>query len=154
MQNKKINKKKIGQMGESAAAVYLKGKGHIILGKNIRLKRGEIDILTRTDKTLHVVEVKTSTVLAGSQEGFILPEENFSRQKINRLRHLANVILAKYSNTINTLRNSSSGDIQANTQPDVQIDGVAIRIYQAKSRSVGHTPETLKITARYYPEIS
>ena len=38
------DKKKLGNIGESAAAVYLKSKGHIILSRNMKLKRGEIQV--------------------------------------------------------------------------------------------------------------
>ena len=144
MPNNKISKKKIGQIGESAAVVYLKNKGHTILGRNIRLKRGEIDILTRKDGNLHVVEVKTAVVSLGwhlgARAGQILPEENFSKQKINRLKHLANVILAKYSG-----KDGSAG---------IQIDGVAIRIYQTISQLRANTEKAQKVTARYYEAIS
>jgi uncharacterized protein UPF0102 len=64
--------KKIGSMGEKAACTYLESKGHIVLARNLRLKRGEIDILTVRNNTLHLVEVKT-----GVSVDAIVPEDSF-----------------------------------------------------------------------------
>ncbi len=135
--------KVIGSVGESAAIVYLKHKGHELLGRNIRLKRGEIDILTKKDTTLHVVEVKTALLKLsaetpiGAQVG-LDPEESFSASKLRRLKHLANVIMARHP------------ECRA-----VQIDGIAIRISPGKvSGKVADHRNFEKITARYYPCIA
>ncbi|PJA33926.1 MAG: YraN family protein [Zetaproteobacteria bacterium CG_4_9_14_3_um_filter_53_7] len=48
-----------GQAGEERAARYLKHKGYTILGRNIRLGRGELDIVACSDELLLFVEVKT-----------------------------------------------------------------------------------------------
>lgn len=151
-----VNKKKIGYIGESAATAFLKSKGHIILGRNIRFKRGEIDILTIKDTTLHVVEVKATCInISTKAQDLILPEERFSKQKINRLKYLANIVSAKYSRDD---AHEEHKPVQA-----VQIDGIAIRIYidkiapnQASKQGPNKdcASNILKITARYYGSIS
>ncbi len=47
-----------GQAGESAAARYLTSQGWIILGRNVRAGRGEIDVIAMRGTVLAFVEVK------------------------------------------------------------------------------------------------
>lgn len=47
-----------GRAGEDMAARYLKSRGYLILARNHRGGRGEIDIVARQDDTLVFVEVK------------------------------------------------------------------------------------------------
>jgi putative endonuclease len=51
-----------GSKGEAAACAYLRKQGCQILGRNLRLAGGEIDILAQAPdgRTVMVVEVKTS----------------------------------------------------------------------------------------------
>ncbi len=48
----------LGQAAESAAATHLKQKGYRILGQNVRLPNGELDLIAQSGKTLVFVEVK------------------------------------------------------------------------------------------------
>jgi len=52
-----------GQAGEERAARYLQRKGFTILGRNLRLGRGELDIVARDEDLLLFVEVKTHKTL-------------------------------------------------------------------------------------------
>ncbi len=56
-----LNNKKLGDIGERIAKIYLQINEHQILKCNFRSKFGEIDIITRKGNTLHFVEVKTRT---------------------------------------------------------------------------------------------
>jgi len=47
-----------GQTAESLAAQYLKKKGYHILGRNVQLQGGELDLIARDGKTLVFIEVK------------------------------------------------------------------------------------------------
>jgi putative endonuclease len=47
-----------GKRGEDMAVDYLACKGYEIIERNYRYKRSEIDIITKTGKTLVFVEVK------------------------------------------------------------------------------------------------
>ncbi len=49
---------KQGQAGEDRAARYLQHRGYRILGRNIRLGRGELDMIVQRDELLVFVEVK------------------------------------------------------------------------------------------------
>ena len=49
----------MARFGESLAAAYLAERNAIIVGRNVRAGRGEIDLLVRMDSTLVAVEVKT-----------------------------------------------------------------------------------------------
>lgn len=52
-----------GQEGEKRAVRYLERRGFTILGRNVRLGRGELDIVARLDNLLVFVEVKTHKTL-------------------------------------------------------------------------------------------
>ncbi len=53
------SRKKIGALGERAAAKYLRHNGFSIIERNMTRKIGEIDIVAKKNKTLHIVEVKS-----------------------------------------------------------------------------------------------
>ncbi len=50
--------KALGDLGESAAAKFLREQGFSIVDKNVVRKTGEIDLIARKGGTLHFVEVK------------------------------------------------------------------------------------------------
>ncbi len=50
--------KAIGNLGEEAAAGYLRKQGFSIIEKNVVRKTGEIDLIAKKKDTLHFVEVK------------------------------------------------------------------------------------------------
>ncbi len=49
----------IGRLGEDHAAEYLRSKGYEILGRNVHLGRGELDLVVRKGENLVFAEVKT-----------------------------------------------------------------------------------------------
>src|SRR3989338_7463180 len=53
-----LTTKNIGDYGESLAVEFLKKKKYKILGRNIRTKFGEVDILAEHDKKIIICEVK------------------------------------------------------------------------------------------------
>ena len=55
-------KRKIGNIGEAAAAKFLKRQGYRILEKNYEAKDSEIDIIAAKDNTVAFIEVKTRTI--------------------------------------------------------------------------------------------
>jgi putative endonuclease len=156
----KFGKKTIGTIGETAACAYLKLKGHTLISRNLRVKRGEIDILTIKDGILHITEVKTMTGASeGSKAGnqWIQPEDNFSRAKMKRLRLMGFEILSMYPNnrlfrdfyeSFETLTSKGETPIikvlVPGEDPAIQIDGIAIRL-SLDGKVIK------KVTARYYP---
>lgn len=76
----------LGVWGEAKAAGYLKGLGWLILGRNIKEKFGEIDILTRDTKNVLVfMEVKTLRVYGGG----LAPEDNLTAAKLFKMKKMA-----------------------------------------------------------------
>jgi putative endonuclease len=49
----------LGRRGERVAAAYLHGRGCAVLARNVRTRRGEIDLIVRDGRSLVFVEVKT-----------------------------------------------------------------------------------------------
>ena len=50
-----------GKWGEDQAATFLLPKGYLILKRNYRFQKAEIDIVAQKEKTIVAVEVKTRT---------------------------------------------------------------------------------------------
>ncbi|PJA23332.1 YraN family protein, partial [Candidatus Beckwithbacteria bacterium CG_4_10_14_0_2_um_filter_47_25] len=88
--------KKVGAIGEDAAAQLLRKKGYQILERNFRTRWGEIDIIARgkwKGRTLPLtlfVEVKTKT---GDQYGE--PWEMINMRKWQQVKNMAQVYLTK-----------------------------------------------------------
>jgi putative endonuclease len=79
-----VRRRRIGARGEEIAANYLKRRGYLIRGRNIRLVEGEIDIVAEKGELLVFVEVRTRT---GSSFG--TPEESVTARKREKLLTLA-----------------------------------------------------------------
>lgn len=90
----KKEEKSLGQIGEDAAAKYLKKKGYKILERNYFNKSGrrlgEIDIIAKKEKEIVFVEVKTRLL---ENDANTLPEENITPQKLRRLTKAANAYI-------------------------------------------------------------
>lgn len=91
-----MNRSETGIFGESAACDFLKKNKFSILGRNLRYKWGEIDILARDKKgTLVFVEVKTMT-----QGGDLKPEDHLTKQKLYKLQKTAELYVGHYPEKI------------------------------------------------------
>ena len=73
----------IGQIGEDCAATYIRERGWKILGRNVRLHTGELDIVAQEGATIIFVEVKAQKKDYG---GFLKPEDHLDRRKERKLR--------------------------------------------------------------------
>ncbi|MBU6347680.1 MAG: YraN family protein [Actinomycetales bacterium] len=79
-----LTRKQIGDIGEEMAEKFLRNLNYIILARNFRTKRGELDIIALDNRTLVFCEVKTrSTVRQG------LPAEAISALKFQHIRQVA-----------------------------------------------------------------
>ena len=76
-------RQKLGRWGEQLAAKRLEAKGYVLLDRNWRCPRGEIDLVAKDGDVLVFVEVKTRR---GRSYG--TPEEAFTRSKSKRLLEL------------------------------------------------------------------
>lgn len=79
----------LGRRGEDAAAAYLERQGMIIVDRNWRSGRGEIDIVAIDGGELVICEVKTRASTSAGQ-----PEEAVSPAKQRRLVRLAEAYVA------------------------------------------------------------
>lgn len=81
----------IGKSGEQIACRFLKSQGMKILGTNVRMSVGEIDILASDKDTIVIVEVKTRTdkVLGNA-------EEKVDLKKQKKLRMIAKELSIQY----------------------------------------------------------
>ena len=77
------HRQRVGRRGEAAAADRLAAQGWVILERNWRCARGEIDIVARDGEWLVIVEVRTRT---GHRYGS--PEESVDHRKQARLVRL------------------------------------------------------------------
>ncbi len=76
----------VGAAGEAVAARFLEQRGAVIVDRNVRVGRDEIDLVARVDGHLIAVEVKTG-LGAGTR-----PWENFDDEKNARIRRAAGVL--------------------------------------------------------------
>jgi len=83
-------KRKLGDIGEEAAAKYLKKLGYRILGRNYRQKWGEIDIVAKFKKDIIFIEVKSK-----NRDSRFLPAQNVNFFKQQRLIRAARSWLAE-----------------------------------------------------------
>ncbi len=81
----------LGRWGEDLAAAYLQQHGMVILERNFRGKRGEVDIIARDGGDLVFVEVKTRR-----SEAFGIPQEAVNWRKRQQIIHLAEIYLQRH----------------------------------------------------------
>ncbi|MBI1223041.1 MAG: YraN family protein [Bacteroidetes bacterium] len=86
------NHLKIGLKGERAAARFMEERGYLILERNWRCGRAEIDLICGRDEELVFIEVKTR-----SSDYFGEPETFVQRPKKNRMEKAAIHFLEKLS---------------------------------------------------------
>jgi putative endonuclease len=90
----KDSRQELGLTGEDQALQYLLSKGYILIGRNLRLFWGEIDILMadpRAKNTLVIVEVKTK-----SSQDFGLAADMITLKKKRKLQQLAKALWQKF----------------------------------------------------------
>lgn len=82
----------LGRWGEKVAAHFLEAKGYVIVERNWRTGRGEIDLVAQQGPTLVFVEVKTRR---GQNYG--TPEESITPRKQEKLLELVQTYLADHN---------------------------------------------------------
>jgi putative endonuclease len=75
-----LSNREVGSTGESLAAQWLTAKGFIILNRNFRHLRYEVDIIAGRDAVLHFIEVKCRRSTSYGH-----PEESVSRKKLEHV---------------------------------------------------------------------
>jgi putative endonuclease len=84
---------RLGQRAEDLVAARLECAGWRLLGRNVRLPSGELDIVALEGSTLVFVEVKAGR--AGATRGPELPAHAVGRRKQLKLRRLAREWIAE-----------------------------------------------------------
>lgn len=79
---------KIGEKGEQIAADYLLNKGYIIVYRNWRSGRKEVDIIAEKDGMLVIAEIKTR-----SRQDIAFPEEFVNKRKQQHLKTAADAFM-------------------------------------------------------------
>jgi putative endonuclease len=85
------SKDAVGGYGERVAARLLDDAGFVLLDRNWRCSRGEIDLVARDGATIVFCEVKTRR-----SDAFGSPVEAITAAKVRRLRALAALWLADH----------------------------------------------------------
>lgn len=80
-EDRRTAKRKLGDIGEDVACVFLKKRGYEIVERNYLRKWGEIDIISRKGGKLHFIEVKSVTHATSGYR----PEDNMHPWKLKRL---------------------------------------------------------------------
>lgn len=80
-----MRKKETGNLGEMVASLYLSNLGWRILGANVRVPGGEIDLIAREAKTGVLVFVEVKTKSGDSPSGF-KPEDLYRWKKVKTTR--------------------------------------------------------------------
>ena len=81
-------RQRFGRAAEAAAADYLVGRGWRLLGRNVRIGRGELDLIARRGSTLAFVEVK-----ARRSRSCGAPEDAVDARKRRQVARLAEIWL-------------------------------------------------------------
>ncbi len=78
----------LGPRGEALAAKHLVAKGFRLLGRNLRVRRGEADLLMMDPdrETIVLVEVKSRRIPKGQAASFLPPEASVHADKRRKLR--------------------------------------------------------------------
>jgi putative endonuclease len=89
----------LGQRGELLAAEHLRRRGCVVLARNVRVGRGEIDLIVRDGDALAFVEVKTRRIAARAhaERADQHPLLGLGAAQRARLRRLAGAWLAEQS---------------------------------------------------------
>ncbi|MEA2097457.1 MAG: YraN family protein [Patescibacteria group bacterium] len=111
-------RREFGNLGEKLAYKFLKSNGLLILEINYQKKVGEIDIIAKSDKIIHFIEVKTRTKISSEKYG--LPQEAVSFYKKKKLIRTALFYLAEQKFADDT---------------NWQIDVIAIIIDKSKNKA-------------------
>ncbi len=85
----------MGVQGEDFVCKALKAKGYNIIGRNIRYKCGELDIVAEKYSIVHFIEVKTTHVNRETV-GVYVPEDNMTFRKIKKTLKAIGVFLMDY----------------------------------------------------------
>ncbi len=79
-----VHRRRLGAFGEQVAADFLVRNGVSILDRNVKVGRGEIDLIGRDEKGQIAIEVKTAVASADDH-----PRHHFTDSKARQVSNLA-----------------------------------------------------------------
>ena len=79
-----MTRREVGNRGEDIAARWYESRGYQVLDRNWRCRDGELDLVLRNGRQVVFCEVKHRMGV-----GFGTPAEAITREKKQRIRHLA-----------------------------------------------------------------
>lgn len=94
--DKRTDKRKVGDLGEKIACMFLVKRGFTVVERNYLRKWGELDIVASKGHKLHFIEVKTvtrNTVTYETGKDKYRPEDNLHPWKLKRLSRVIQTYL-------------------------------------------------------------
>ena len=125
--------REIGDIGETAAAKYLKRRGYKILSRNFSGAHGEIDIIGLRFGALVLFEVKTR-----SNEKFGSPADAMTEEKLNNIKSAYREFKRAYMPFGKLKYSSLFGKEKETRIKHIRIDGVAVYLENKTVRKVEH----------------
>lgn len=113
-EDKRTEKRKLGDIGENLACEFLQKRGFKILDRNYLRKWGEIDIVAQKGNIVHFIEVKSVSVQnldVTYETNTYRPEDNMHPWKLQRLARTMQTYL-----------------LDKNLDNDFQLDLITVRI--------------------------
>ena len=96
----RLQKNTVGHKGEKEAVKFLKKQGYKILDRNWcndKGKRiGEIDIVAQNKKSGEIVFVEVKTRLVSKDDKNILPQEQITFSKLNKINRIAEIYIKEH----------------------------------------------------------
>lgn len=86
--NGSLPRLRLGRFGENVAAGFIKRRGGVVVARNVRVGRNEIDLLAEIGGERVAIEVKTATSGAGAPD----PVDNFDEAQKRRIREAAGAL--------------------------------------------------------------
>jgi len=115
--------RRLGRLGEQAAAEYLRALGYRVVGRNVHVPMGEADLVCESPEgVMVVVEVKTRLRGRSERSDSIAPEAAITARKARKLRAIARHLA------------------RANGWTGVRIDSVGVEVPAHGPPVVRHTP--------------
>ncbi len=101
------HRKSLGRFGESVAASFLRRRGVRIIGRNVVVGRGEIDLLAEDCAGRFAVEVKSGTGVDSEH-----PRWNFTDSKARQVAGLARRVGVRRVDLVTVLVGADGVDIE------------------------------------------